>query len=148
MIPAVVSAAGGSVVQGAGLGELVMVPAGYLAKRIAVPKGFDVPSVREICSVSGCVSQDFVDYVQYWRHNGYCFLIHQKPSGDSLGKNQFCWRERNSFTTKSMKRNWTETNGPNLRPMAQFQPMSCSLPIRFYTASRQRLAVEDSLLSS
>lgn|SRR5579872_1597165 len=48
-----------------------MVPAGYLAKRIEMPKGFDVPSVRDICSVSGCVNQDFADYIQYWKHNGY-----------------------------------------------------------------------------
>ena len=66
-----VLAAGGGLVQGARLGELVMIPAGYLAKRTEVPKGFDVPSVRDICSVSGCVSQNFADYIQYWKHNGY-----------------------------------------------------------------------------
>jgi hypothetical protein len=67
----VVLAFRGCVVQGAGLGQLEMIPAGYLAKRIEVPKGFDVSSLRDICSVSGHVNKDFADYIRYWKHNRY-----------------------------------------------------------------------------
>jgi hypothetical protein len=47
-----------------------MVPAGYMAKRvISLPTWF--PGVSTIYSVSGCVSDNFADYAQYWKHNGY-----------------------------------------------------------------------------
>jgi hypothetical protein len=29
------------------------------------------PNVVDIYSVSGCVSEDFADYINYWKHNGY-----------------------------------------------------------------------------
>jgi len=49
-----------------------MIPAGYLAKRIEVkPEWLRAPKVAEIHSVSGCVSEDFADYIQHWCHNGY-----------------------------------------------------------------------------
>ena len=49
-----------------------MVPAGYLAKRIAEsPAWLNAPQVFDIYSVSGCVSENFADYIDYWQHNGY-----------------------------------------------------------------------------
>lgn len=49
-----------------------MIPVGYMAKRIAQrPDWLKVPSVEDICSVSGCISNDFMEYIQFWRHNGY-----------------------------------------------------------------------------
>jgi hypothetical protein len=49
-----------------------MIPAGYMAKRVAVrPDWLDVGRVVDIYSVSGCVSPDFADWVSDWRHNGY-----------------------------------------------------------------------------
>ncbi len=48
-----------------------MTPAGYLAKRVRKPKGFHVERVVDVYSVSDCVNDDFADYVQYWKHNGY-----------------------------------------------------------------------------
>ena len=48
------------------------VPLGYMAKRIAArPEWLDVPAVRDIYSVSPCISENFCDYVKYWRHNGF-----------------------------------------------------------------------------
>jgi hypothetical protein len=44
-----------------------MIPAGYLAKRVSVkPDWLEVSPVTDIYSVSGCVSEDFADYVKYW----------------------------------------------------------------------------------
>jgi hypothetical protein len=49
-----------------------MVPAGYMAKRVvARPDWLSAERVSSIYSVSGCVSDNFADYIKYWKHNGY-----------------------------------------------------------------------------
>ena len=41
-------------------------------KRIrATPQWLDAPHVVDVYSLSSHVSEDFVDYINYWRHNGY-----------------------------------------------------------------------------
>jgi hypothetical protein len=52
-----------------------MVPAGYMAKRVQKPKGFGIDYVLDVYSVSSCVNDDFADYIEYWKHNGYGCLI-------------------------------------------------------------------------
>jgi hypothetical protein len=52
-----------------------MIPVGYMAKRVAVrPDWIKAERVVDIYSVSGCVSKDFADYIDYWKHNGYWFF--------------------------------------------------------------------------
>jgi len=49
-----------------------MVPAGYMAKRVvARPDWLPTARVSRIYSVSGCISKDFTDYIDFWKHNGY-----------------------------------------------------------------------------
>lgn len=49
-----------------------MVPAGYMAKRVVErPDWLPAERVSSIYSVSGCVSEDFADYINFWKHNGY-----------------------------------------------------------------------------
>jgi hypothetical protein len=49
-----------------------MEPAGYMAKRVAArPDWLPAERVSSIYSVSGCVSNDFADYINFWKHNGY-----------------------------------------------------------------------------
>lgn len=50
-----------------------MIPAGYMAKFVAErPDWLDAASVKDICSVSGCISRCFADdYHDVWRHNGF-----------------------------------------------------------------------------
>jgi hypothetical protein len=49
-----------------------MIPAGYMAKRVCKrPDWLKAPHVAEIYSVSGCVSEEFADYIEYWKHNGF-----------------------------------------------------------------------------
>lgn len=49
-----------------------MIAAGYLAKRVCkLPDWLRPSNVIDIYSVSGCVSEDFGDYVNLWKHNGY-----------------------------------------------------------------------------
>jgi hypothetical protein len=52
-----------------------MIPIGYMAKRIRKkPDWLHAPEVIDIFSVSGCVSEYFADYINYWKHNGYWFF--------------------------------------------------------------------------
>ena len=52
-----------------------MIDLGYMAKRIALrPKWLEVPTVHDIYAVSDCVSDDFCDFVNYWKHNGFWFF--------------------------------------------------------------------------
>ena len=49
-----------------------MIPAGYMAKQVAArPDWLKADRVVDVYSVSNCVSNDFADYVIYWKHNGY-----------------------------------------------------------------------------
>jgi len=49
-----------------------MIPAGYMAKRISIrPEWLKADRVSDIYSVSSCVSEDFADFINYWKHNGY-----------------------------------------------------------------------------
>ena len=49
-----------------------MIPAGYMAKRItAKPDWLKADNVRDIYSVSDCISENFTDYINYWKHNGF-----------------------------------------------------------------------------
>ena len=49
-----------------------MIPVGYMAKRSCKkPEAFKLPNVVDIYSVGHCVNDDFADYINYWKHNGY-----------------------------------------------------------------------------
>lgn len=49
-----------------------MIPLGYLYKQVSTrPEWLGAPHVKDVYSVSGCVSKDFTDYIGYWKHNGY-----------------------------------------------------------------------------
>lgn len=52
-----------------------MIPAGYMAKRVRKkPNWLKAPHVIDVYSVSNCQSEDFANYIPYWRHNGYWFF--------------------------------------------------------------------------
>ena len=49
-----------------------MIPVGYLAKRISkAPDWLKAAGSDDVYSVSSCVSEDFADYIEFWKHNGY-----------------------------------------------------------------------------
>jgi hypothetical protein len=49
-----------------------MIPVGYLAKSSCKkPDALGLPSVDDVYSVGCCVNDDFADYIDYWKHNGY-----------------------------------------------------------------------------
>lgn len=52
-----------------------MIPIGFMAKRIRQrPDWLLAPQVTDIYSVSSCISEDFADYVSFWKHNGFWFF--------------------------------------------------------------------------
>jgi hypothetical protein len=49
-----------------------MIPVGYMAKRVSKKlANYQIPAVVDVYSVSSCVSDDFADYIQFWKHNGF-----------------------------------------------------------------------------
>ena len=49
-----------------------MIPVGYLAKSSCrKPKAFELANVDEVYSVGSCVNDDFAEYIDHWKHNGY-----------------------------------------------------------------------------
>jgi hypothetical protein len=52
-----------------------MIPVGYMAKRVPKkPDWLKAAAVVDIYSVSSCFAEDFADYTDYWKHNGYWFF--------------------------------------------------------------------------
>lgn len=52
-----------------------MIPVGYMAKRVNTrPDWIHSERVLDVYSVSHCVSTDFADYINYWKHNGWWFF--------------------------------------------------------------------------
>lgn len=50
----------------------MILPAGYMAKRVVCkPDWLKANGVHDIYSVSGCISKDFADYINFWKHNGH-----------------------------------------------------------------------------
>jgi hypothetical protein len=52
-----------------------MIPVGYMAKRVyKKPDWLTAAHVVDIYSVSNCISENFADYINYWKHNGFWFF--------------------------------------------------------------------------
>jgi hypothetical protein len=51
-----------------------MIPAGYMAKRVHQATDWLPSKLVDICSVSGCISEDFADYIHHCQHNGFWFF--------------------------------------------------------------------------
>ena len=51
-----------------------MIAAGYMAKRVADRPGWLGVGISDIYSVSNCISPDFADFINFWRHNGFWFF--------------------------------------------------------------------------
>ena len=52
-----------------------MIPMGYMAKRVSPPPGYiAAPGLIDVYSVSSCVNDDFAEFIDFWKHNGYWFF--------------------------------------------------------------------------
>ena len=65
-----------------------MKPLGYLYKTVAQkPDWIKTKSVYDIYSLSACVSKDFAEYINYWKHNGY-WLFNSPNIIEEIAKNE------------------------------------------------------------
>jgi hypothetical protein len=65
-----------------------MIPVGYMYKTVAVrPDWLKANTVFYVYSVSSCISNDFADYINYWRHNGY-WLFNSPQVIEDIARNQ------------------------------------------------------------
>ena len=52
-----------------------LIPLGYMLKFVeSEPSWIANPVVREICSVSPCISEDFYGHIESWPYNGWSFF--------------------------------------------------------------------------
>jgi hypothetical protein len=59
-----------------------------MLKRVSPrPDWLKAENVRDIYSVSACVSKDFADYINFWKHNGY-WLFDSPDIMTALAKSQ------------------------------------------------------------
>lgn len=50
----------------------MLLSAGYMAKRVVrKPDWLKISGIEDIYSVSGCISKNFADYINFWKHNGH-----------------------------------------------------------------------------
>jgi len=92
-----------------------MISVDYMAKCVSVrPEWIKAEPVADIYSVSGCVSKDFADYINYWKHNGYWFFdspeiilqLGQQKSIDLTGTRLFFY-EVHELEFDDVENQWT-----------------------------------------
>jgi hypothetical protein len=63
-----------------------MIPVGYMFKKVIHrPDWIKAANVDDIYSLSGCVSENFADYIKYWKHNGY-WLFNSPAVTETIAK--------------------------------------------------------------
>lgn len=72
----------------------------------AKPEWISAPRVREICSVSNCVSSDFGDYISYWRHNGFWFFDEPLIIEELAAANGICLEGMRLFFYRLYPHQW------------------------------------------
>jgi len=86
-----------------------MIPVGYMYKSISEkPEWLKASQVSDIYSVSGCVSEDFDDWINYWKHNGYWFFDSPKIIEDLAKENNIDLKEKKLFFYKVYELQWND----------------------------------------
>lgn len=112
-----------------------MIPAGYLLKRVSErPASIHTPAVNDIYSVSGCMSENFADYINHWRHNGY-WLFNRPSDMDAIVEDSGADRSNLAlFYYEVYEREFDEDE----KAWSTFEP-EASLPTDVAKPSRARL---------
>ncbi len=134
-----------------------MIPSGYMAKRvISRPEWLEAERVADIYSVSTCMSKEFADYINYWKHNGYWLfdspeIIREIAKTNALGltntrlfyyevhqfefdENESVWKSFSpepSFTTQIIEPKTKKLEGYDVvafsvRTSPECSPLSCN----------------------
>lgn len=65
-----------------------MQPLGYMYKRVELrPEWLAAQQVHDVYSLSGCISEDFADYVPFWKHNGFWLYDSRSTLEQIAGEN-------------------------------------------------------------
>jgi hypothetical protein len=93
-----------------------MIPIGYMAKRsVEKPPGLGLLPVDDIYSVNSCVNDDFVDFEDFWKHNGYWFFDSPKIIRDLSFEKQIDLNGTKLFYYEAHE---LEFDGENWRPFS------------------------------
>ena len=108
-----------------------MIPAGYMYKFVSPRPDWlqGADHVVDICSVSGCFSKDFTDFVTAWQHNGYWFFddpaimksIAQDRDVDLSGATLFYY-ETEGVEYDQDQRQWRPVTPDDAFPLAVVKP--------------------------
>ena len=67
--------------------------------------------VKDIYSVSGCVSTDFDDWINYWKHNGYWFFDYPSVIETIAKENSISLHGMKLFYYRAFEKQWDEDTG-------------------------------------
>jgi hypothetical protein len=92
----------------------MMIPVGYMAKHVINrPDWLKTGQVADIYSVSHHMSNDFADYINFWKHNGYwlfnspeIILEAAKENSVDLRNARLFYYEAYEFEYDDKKRSW------------------------------------------
>jgi hypothetical protein len=103
-----------------------MIPVGYMAKKIVPrPAWLKAPDVRDIYSVSNCVSTDFMYYIPSWRHNGYWLFDHPQIIQELAQENRVVMEELAFFYYEVYEKEFDEET----KQWLSFEPSNFSTDV-------------------
>ncbi|MCP4121603.1 MAG: hypothetical protein GY751_07600 [Bacteroidetes bacterium] len=86
-----------------------MIPVGYMYKEVCKkPEWLKTESVKDVYSVSGCVSEDFDDWVNEWKHNGYWLFDSPKAMEAIAKEKDIDLSKMKLFFYKASEQQWDE----------------------------------------
>lgn len=84
-----------------------MIPIGYMYKTVSQrPDWLKKENVTDIYSVSNCISEDFTDWVDYWKHNGYWFFDSPKIIEELAKENSLSLKNCRLFYYEAFEEQW------------------------------------------
>ena len=96
-----------------------MIPVGYMAKKVVShPDWLEVPLVQDIYSVSNCISKNFLDYIPFWRHNGYWLFDKPEIIQELARENHVSLEDHTFFYYEAYEEEFDE----ELRQWLNFEP--------------------------
>ena len=96
---------------------------GYMYKNVRIrPDWIKNNSVNDIYSVSNCVSEDFDDWLDEWKHNGYCLFDSPEIMESIAEKKGIDMSQMKLFFYKASAKQWGE-NGQELERHSPGKPL-------------------------
>ena len=88
-----------------------MIPIGYMYKKVSEkPDWPQTEVVSDIYSVSSCISEDFADWVDFWKHNGYWFFDSPKIMQNLAKENHISLDGMKLFYYMAYEKQWDQDN--------------------------------------